>query len=542
MTTATACVDCGRPSERARCSPCLREYRRSVDYRGETLHRDGAHCALCPQWRNRLVLAVFGAPAPCPTPCPDCGREHRGMFGLIRRLEVDHITPLGAGGAQSAENWQVACRPHHRAKTRLVDMPMLRGLPARLSRSRALVRVVGWGSVLAALYGAYSADAWLLPAVLAALLLPAVVVHRRCAAIRGRLWEALAPVLGASNTQRRPIRRCRWTLRRGRLRLRAFQLHYPHTLDDSDPDLQARIERRVQAKLGGTWCAQWTTVRDQVALRSPDPLADPTPIPWAAPEPGRSLWDPIPVGIGEGGEVVAIRLVGKNLLIGGEPGGGKSVSLSELVAPAVLDPDVTVHLVDGKRVEFAKYARCAASVVGTQAQFRELLDELIATMEMRYDMLLAEGREQVERGDGYGLHVLFIDELAFFVTGGKKADRDVVLDLLRDLIQRGRAAGIIVVAATQRPSADVIPTMIRDLFGYRWALRCSTPSSSDMVLGAGWASQGYSAAKIDAAMRGVGLLLHEGGRPIRLRTFLPERDQLLAAVAAGAELRDRSAA
>jgi DNA segregation ATPase FtsK/SpoIIIE, S-DNA-T family len=64
----------------------------------------------------------------------------------------------------------------------------------------------------------------------------------------------------------------------------------------------------------------------------------------------------------------------------------------------------------------------------------------------------------------------------------------------------------------------VVPTFLRDLFGFRWALRCSTPDASDTILGRGWASQGYSAASIDPAMRGVGLLLQEGGIPTRLRS------------------------
>ncbi|HSV65238.1 MAG TPA: hypothetical protein VLJ59_04915 [Mycobacteriales bacterium] len=44
----------------------------------------------------------------------------------------------------------------------------------------------------------------------------------------------------------------------------------------------------------------------------------------------------------------------------------------------------------------------------------------------------------------------------------------------------------LVVAATQRPSADIVPTSLRDLFGYRWAFRCSTDASSEVILGHGW--------------------------------------------------------
>ena len=86
----------------------------------------------------------------------------------------------------------------------------------------------------------------------------------------------------------------------------------------------------------------------------------------------------------------------------------------------------------------------------------------------------------------------------------------------------------------------MVPTFLRDLFGFRWALRCSTPQASDTILGSGWASEGYSAASIDPAARGVGLLLQEGGVPARLRAcYLDDRD--LAELARRAEyVRGRS--
>jgi hypothetical protein len=48
--------------------------------------------------------------------------------------------------------------------------------------------------------------------------------------------------------------------------------------------------------------------------------------------------------------------------------------------------------------------------------------------------------------------------------------------------------------------------------------RCATPQASDTILGSGWASEGYSASSVDPAARGVGLLLQEGGVPVRLRS------------------------
>jgi hypothetical protein len=49
---------------------------------------------------------------------------------------------------------------------------------------------------------------------------------------------------------------------------------------------------------------------------------------------------------------------------------------------------------------------------------------------------------------------------------------------------------------------------------------------SDTILGAGWSTAGYTASTIDAAHRGVGYLLHEGGEPVRMRTFYLTDDDL----------------
>ncbi len=105
---------------------------------------------------------------------------------------------------------------------------------------------------------------------------------------------------------------------------------------------------------------------------------------------------------------------------------------------------------------------------------------------------------------------------------------------------RGRAAGIIVVAATQRPSADIIPTSLRDLFGYRWVFRCTTDASSDIILGHGWAAEGYTAADIDPASRGAGWLIAEGGILRRMKAAYLSDEQATRLAEHAAELRIRA--
>jgi hypothetical protein len=305
------------------------------------------------------------------------------------------------------------------------------------------------------------------------------------------------------------------------------------------PDLEAEAER----------IAAFLDAREVRVTREPesarharvvvirrDPLADPAPIPWSlAGASELSLWRPIPVGLDEDGSEVTVSLPERNLLLGGEPGAGKSTILQLLVAVGALDPTVRLTLLDPKLVELAGWQGCAARLVGPSVEEAiDVLKALVAEVDDRYLHLLANRARKVTEGDGLPLHLVAVEELAFYTNGPDRKAAQAFSVLLRDFVARGRAAGMVTVATTQKPSADVVPTFLRDLFGFRWALRCSTPDASDTILGRGWASQGYSAAQVDPAARGVGLLLQEGGVPVRLRAcYLDDPD--LAELARRAE-------
>jgi S-DNA-T family DNA segregation ATPase FtsK/SpoIIIE len=119
---------------------------------------------------------------------------------------------------------------------------------------------------------------------------------------------------------------------------------------------------------------------------------------------------------------------------------------------------------------------------------------------------------------GLPLWVLIIDELAFHTsvvgTSKQRAEFGVAA---RDTVARCRAAGVIPLMATQRPTADVVPTSLRDLFSLRCAFRTTTTTSSDVILGDSWAKRGFSATDIDITARGVGWLLAEGHQPQRMK-------------------------
>ncbi len=256
-----------------------------------------------------------------------------------------------------------------------------------------------------------------------------------------------------------------------------------------------------------------------VVLVRRDPFENAAPMPWPCAEAEElSLWEPIPIGVDEQGETVAIELAERNVLLGGEPGAGKSVALSTLIAAAALDPGTRVWLLDGKLVELAAWAPVAERAVGPDGEDAlAVLWELREVMDARYRDLLARGLRKIRREEGLPLHLVVVDELAFYLTLPDKAQRQEFAELLRDLVARGRAAGVIVCAATQKPGADVVPSALRDLFGFRLALRCTTPQASDTILGQGWASNDADASTIPGAQRGVGYLLG-GGRAAESRS------------------------
>jgi S-DNA-T family DNA segregation ATPase FtsK/SpoIIIE len=241
-----------------------------------------------------------------------------------------------------------------------------------------------------------------------------------------------------------------------------------------------------------------------------------------------SMWDAIQFGIDEHGRPIRVRLADRALLIGGLPGAGKSGLINNIIAYGALAGDCELWLFDGKDVELTQWEDLAHTLVGNDiTDAINALTQLVWEMQARYAQLKAARprRSKIDPRDSLPIILAVVDELAYFtVMSGDQDEQDLFIKLLMTLVALGRAVGIVVVAATQRPSADIVPTKLRDIFSFRVAFRCSTDSSSNIILG-DWSGEGYTARDIDPEAFGVGLALAEEGVPVRFKScFLTNSD------------------
>jgi len=267
----------------------------------------------------------------------------------------------------------------------------------------------------------------------------------------------------------------------------------------------------------------------RLVVMARDPLVGLTP-PWPLLDEVRrgedvDLTRPVPVAVSETGELVRADLWQSSVLIGGQPSAGKSAALWLLALAAAADPSAILLVIDAKNgVELGALRRSgrAARFARDQQEAEPLLRELLSEVHSRYERLDQMGLRKAPPGHrDFPPLVLVIDELAeVSATGQRDQDRETER-LLRRLVSIGRAAGLTVVSATQKPSADVISTGFRDLHRLRWAMRCGARGQAETILGSEALSRGASPEGIPPGRdyAGVGYLVRDDGVIARCRSF-----------------------
>jgi S-DNA-T family DNA segregation ATPase FtsK/SpoIIIE len=238
------------------------------------------------------------------------------------------------------------------------------------------------------------------------------------------------------------------------------------------------------------------------------------------------------LGLGKdifGAPVIADLLKMPHLLVAGATGSGKSVSINSMVMSILYKAtptEVKMLMVDPKLLELSAYEEIPhliSPVITNPKEAAEALKKMVVEMERRYRVLAEKAARNIEN---YNTHakdeeqlpyiVVIIDELADLMF---TAASDVE-DSIARLAQMGRASGIHLILATQRPSVDVITGIIKANFPARISFQVSSKVDSRTILDSHGAEQLLG--------KGDMLFMLSGARIIRVHGALITEEEIRA--------------
>ena len=172
-----------------------------------------------------------------------------------------------------------------------------------------------------------------------------------------------------------------------------------------------------------------------------------------------------------------------HILIAGATGSGKSVLLNSMIVSMLFSCTPTMMqfvMIDPKKVELSKYEglpHLACPIVKNHSDAVQVLENVCAEMDNRYNRMAAEG---FKKASDMGLPslVVVIDELAdLMLTSKYECEQSIIR-----IAQLGRAAGIHLIIATQRPTVNVITGLIKSNIPCKIALQTSSIRDSITIL------------------------------------------------------------
>ena len=217
--------------------------------------------------------------------------------------------------------------------------------------------------------------------------------------------------------------------------------------------------------------------------------------------------DPLTFAVGKdisGRAVVANLAKMPHLLIAGTTGSGKSVMTNTLISSLLYrnaPSDMKLIIVDPKQVEMAQYQDIPHLLTPIITQTDKALSAMkwaVGEMERRYTLMAEEKVKNIsdynakvakeqnpEKGGKMPYIVIIIDEMADLMM---MAGKDLEMLIVR-IAQKGRAAGIHLVLATQRPEVKVITGLIKANIPGRIAFAVGSRIDSQIMLDQGGAEK-----------------------------------------------------
>lgn len=172
-----------------------------------------------------------------------------------------------------------------------------------------------------------------------------------------------------------------------------------------------------------------------------------------------------------------------HMLVGGSSGSGKSVFLHGLIKQLITMPNVQLHLYDPKRVEFTQYKKEVLEYLYDAEEITTSLSYLVDEMDARYESLERAGARDISEMNGMSYKVVIIDEYADIAARQSgNNDRNLAATYIQLIAQKGRAAGIHIVLATQRASTKIITGDVKVNFPVKAVFRMAKAVDSRVMM------------------------------------------------------------
>jgi len=202
-----------------------------------------------------------------------------------------------------------------------------------------------------------------------------------------------------------------------------------------------------------------------------------------------------------------------HLLIAGTTGSGKSVLMNDIILSLLYSTEpvkTKMIFIDPKGIEFQPYHDMPQifneSIVTSTNGAVSVLNRLCSEMNLRYQYLLQKSNNEnrticsIEPCQNFPRVYVFIDELAdLMLTNRKEIETPLV-----KLAQKGRAADIHLIIATQRPTVNVVTGLLKANIPARVALTCASSKDSITILDHGGAEK----------LRGKGDAIYKPGNAV----------------------------
>jgi DNA segregation ATPase FtsK/SpoIIIE, S-DNA-T family len=301
-----------------------------------------------------------------------------------------------------------------------------------------------------------------------------------------------------------------------------------------------RLESALRVRPGAVRVLPNAQRADHCTLRvvERDPLAK--PIPWPAPT-VNSITEPITLGLFEDHRPVELRLWEadrqRHVLIAGVNGSGKSGLINVALGTLARCQDLVLWGIDLKGgMEFAAWQPVLDRLATSSAEAKRLLEAANRGVDARMGLLASRRWRRWRPSPTEPLLLVVVDEISELGDEG--------LTLVQRIARLGRAPGVQLIVATQRPSAKQLESTddsgvaLRGQLHTRVCMRVTEAGEVDMVLGRGFSGEGWRA---DRLLREPGTFLifdpPEQVQPAPARCFLMSDSAVAAAVDACKGLR-----